>query len=127
MRRLDDTLSYHTMYPALGGWSRCSTSFLPSREAAGFFLDSSGGEVDAAVDQFFATGGEFEAAGAGGADNDEDALDEPPPSSMHVPPVAAPGAFPLLRCVLCAPQPPLPFFPLTPLVQAGKPWDVGNL
>lgn len=35
-----------------------------SQEAAKFFLESSGGVVDAAVDQFFATGGEFSAAGA---------------------------------------------------------------
>lgn len=35
-----------------------------SQEAAKFFLESSGGVVDAAVDHFFATGGEIQAAGA---------------------------------------------------------------
>ena len=35
-----------------------------SQEAARFFLESSGGVVDAAVDQFFATGGDFSAVGA---------------------------------------------------------------
>lgn len=32
-----------------------------SQEAAKFFLESSGGQVDTAVDQYFATGGAFEA------------------------------------------------------------------
>ena len=66
-----------------------------SREAAGFFLDSSGGEVDAAIDQFFATGGEFKAAGDGAPDEDPE---EPPPQT-RAPPVATPGlcALPALR------------------------------
>jgi hypothetical protein len=49
-----------------------------SKEAAKFFLDSSGGVVDAAVDQFFATGGEFQAPEAAAEEDEEEFVDAQP-------------------------------------------------
>ena len=49
-----------------------------SREAAKFFLDSSGGVVDAAVDQFFATGGRLNQADAPAGDDDDEFVDAQP-------------------------------------------------
>jgi hypothetical protein len=48
-----------------------------SQEAAKFFLDSSGGVVDAAIDQYFATGGEFTPEAA-----PEEAMAEPEPAAQ---------------------------------------------
>jgi hypothetical protein len=48
-----------------------------SQDAAKFFLDSAGGQVDTAVDQFFATGGTFEAQGAA------EAVEAPPATGSH--------------------------------------------
>ncbi|CAL8471559.1 g11101 [Coccomyxa elongata] len=62
-----------------------------SQEAAKFFLESSGGVVDAAVDQFFATGGEFSAVGAPEEETVEHDNVVPPamPAQAAPPPVAA--------------------------------------
>ena len=46
-----------------------------SEDAAKFYLDSSSGDLETAVNQFFATGGLQEAPEA----TEEDAIDEPPP------------------------------------------------
>jgi hypothetical protein len=48
-----------------------------SQEAAKFFLDSSGGQVDTAIDQYFATGGEFEAPSAA-----EELVEEPAAAAL---------------------------------------------
>ena len=56
-----------------------------SKEAAKFFLDSSGGELGAAIEQFFATGGEFEAGGDAPAMEDEELLDDDEPEHPVVP------------------------------------------
>ncbi|BDA46940.1 NSFL1 cofactor p47 [Coccomyxa sp. Obi] len=78
-----------------------------SQEAAKFFLESSGGVVDAAVDQFFATGGEFSAAGAPEEEMVEDDNVVPPvmPAQAAPPPAAAALRPPTIAAQSMPPRP----------------------